>query len=176
MRFACMRILSFIFVLFSIQVQAQEFPKVETEKIDGEVVEVPTAFEGKYALIGIGTSKRAEDELRTWQVPVYNKFIAKTGLMDAMFDVEVCFLPLFTGAMRAAKGKVVKRLKENNEKLILNHVYVYSGDRSPFTEFGVDDKKEPYFFLLNPEGEVVWAGQGAFRQEYFDRIEEILSQ
>lgn len=171
-----MRIISFLFCLLTIHIFAQSFPSVETEKIGGEAVRVPAAFEGKYALIGIGTSQRAEDELRTWQVPVYNKFIAKTGLMDKLYDVEVCFLPLFTGAMRAARGKVVEKLKENNEKLILDHVYVYSGDRSPFIEFGVEDKKEPYFFLLNPDGIVVWSGKGRFKQEYFDRMEEILSQ
>lgn len=79
------------------------FPSISAERIGGQEVRIPDAFKGKYSLIGVGSSKKAEDELRTWQVPVYNKFIAKTGLMDGMYDVNVCFLPVFTGAMKAAK-------------------------------------------------------------------------
>jgi hypothetical protein len=152
------------------------FPSVTTETIQGETVNVPQAFEGSFVFIGIGTGKKAEEELKTWQVPVYNKFVAKTGLMDNMYDVKVCFLPLFTGAMKMAKNQVVQKLQENNEKLVLDNVYVYSGERGPFVNFGVDDKKQPYFYLLNPKGEVVWEGKGSFRQNYFDSLEEILSQ
>jgi hypothetical protein len=166
-----------IFWLISAFSFAQDsFPNVETETINGETVMVPESFSGNFVFIGVGTGKKAEDELRTWQIPVYNKFIAKTGLMDGMYDVKVCFLPLFTGAMKLAKNDVIRKLKENNESLILDHVYVYSGDREPFSEFGIDDKKTPYFYLLNRDGKIVWEGKGSFKQSYFDRIDEILSQ
>jgi hypothetical protein len=170
-----MLITMLVAVTLSLRAQGS-FPSVTTETIEGGTVNVPDAFEGSFALIGVGTGKKAEDELRTWQVPVYNKFIAKTGLMDNMYDVKVCFLPLFTGGMKMAKNQVVKKLEENNEKLVLDHVYVYSGERDPFLDIGIDDKKQPYFYLLNPTGEIVWEGKGAFKQTYFDRIEEILSQ
>jgi len=174
MRFSL--IFSFAFFCSFIANGQRPFPVVETETIEGRVVEVPSEFSGKHALIGVGTSKKAEDDLRTWQIPIYNRFIAKTGLMDDMYDVEVCFLPLFTGAMKVAKNNVVKRLEENNEKLILDHVYVYSGDRDPLKEVGVENRREPYFFLLSPEGDIIWSESGAFRQKYLDRIMEILSQ
>ena len=92
---------------------------------------VPGQFKGRFVFIGVGGSKKAEDDLRSWQNPVYNKFIAKTGLMDNMYDVEVCFLPLFTGAAKASKNQVIKKLEQNNEKLVLDHVYVYSGKKNP---------------------------------------------
>jgi hypothetical protein len=110
------------FFIANVTVYAQNFPSVETETLNNEVVTVPDDFSGHFALIGVGTSKKAEDELRTWQVPVYNKFIAKTGLMDEMYDVKVCFLPLFTGVAKAAKSIVVKRLQENNESVVCAHL------------------------------------------------------
>jgi len=169
--------MALLFIVPFQQLPAQKiFPSVSTETIQGEVVNVPDAFEGQFSFIGVGTGKKAEDDLRSWQVPVYNKFVAKTGLMDEMYDVKVCFLPLFTGAMKAAKSQVVQKLKKNNEQLVLDNVYVYSGAREPFEQFGIDDKKQPYFYLLNPKGQVVWQGKGSFKQAYFDRIEEILSQ
>jgi len=164
------------FFTFIIPLFSQTFPSVETEKLDGKSVKIPDAFNGHFSFIGVGTSKKAEDELITWQIPVYNKFIAKTGLMDDMFDVKVCFLPLFTGVAKAAKNKVVKKLQENNESVVYDHLYIYSGPREPFEEFGIENKSTPYFYLLDKNGKVVWEAQGKFRQSYFGEIEEILTQ
>lgn len=155
---------------------AQSFPEVTVETIEGRTVTLPDELVGKYSLVGIAGGKKAEEMLRTWQVPVYNKFIAKTGLMDEMFDVRIRFLPLFTGAMKAAKGRVVNKLKENNEPLVLNHVLIYAGDREPFEAIDAFDRKEPRFFLLDPEGRIVYRAEGPFRQRYFDDIETILTQ
>jgi len=155
---------------------AQEFPSITTEKLSGETIKVPESFKGYYTIIGVGTSKKAEDELRTWQAPIYNKFIAKTGLMDDMYNVKVCFLPLFTGVAKAGKNKVVKKLRENNESVVYDHLYIYSGSREPFDNLGLKDKSTPYFYLLDKSGVVIWKGEGRFRQAYFDEIEEKLMQ
>lgn len=174
-----LKVISLIFLLFPMlpvfgQLK-EKFPTVETEKVSGEVVEIPSAFAGKFILIGVGTSKKAEEQLQTWQNPLYRKFVAKTGFMDDMFNVELCFLPLFTGASKLAKDKVIKKLKENNEDLVIDNVYVYAGKREPFTEIGIDDRTEPYFFLLDKSGTIVWTATGGFKQKYFDQIEEILT-
>ena len=175
MRFLIIAIFSF-FVHFAFGQVGQKFPAIETETISGKAVKIPSEFSGTYSLIGIGTSKKAEEHLRTWQTPVYNKFVRKTGLMDQMYDVKIGFLPLFTGAARMAKDKVVKKLKENNEKLVMDHVYVYSGEREPFKSIGIEDKTEPYFLLLDANGKVVWYTSGKFRQKHLDEIEEVLNQ
>lgn len=175
-----MKVISAVFLIILLPIitiaQTGKFPSVETEKLNGDIIQVPDEFIGSYTLIGIGTSKRAEEDLRTWQVPVYNKFIAKTGLMDDMYNVDVCFLPLFTGLAKTAKNKVVKKLKEQNESVVYDHLYIYSGPREPFKAFGIDEKETPYFFLVDKEGFVAWKGEGRFRQSYFDEIEAILNK
>lgn len=152
------------------------FPNIETETVHGKKIDLPDHFTGKYTLIGIGTSKKAEEDLRSWQTPIYNKFIKKTGLMDQLYDVNICFLPLFTGASRMAKDKVVKKLKENNEKLVIDHVYVYAGNREPFKAIGIEDKAEPYFLMLDAGGKIVWATSGRFRAKYLEQIEDVLTR
>lgn len=152
------------------------FPSVETETVKGETIQLPDFFQGKYTLIGVGTSKKAEDDLRTWQAPVYNKFVRKSGLMDEMYDVSICFLPLFTGASKVAKDKVVKKLRQNNESLVIDHVYIYAGSREPFNNIGIGDKAEPYFLLVDENGKIVWSASGKFKRRHFDAIEEILDQ
>ncbi len=158
-------------------VQAQvgsPLPSMQMEDLNGAAIEMPAAFEGKFALIGLATTKKAEDELRTWQVPVYNKFVAKTGMMDEMFKVEVYFVPVFTGANKAAKSQVVKKLRENNEKIVKDHLLIYSGEKDSLNKLGVDDKKTPYFYLVDEMGIVRWSAEGAFRQKYLEEIESVL--
>ncbi len=176
MKFLITTFFSLCFFITAYSQVGQKFPTVETETILGEVVTFPGQFSGKYTMIGIGTSKQAEDQLRGWQNPLYQKFVAKTGLMDDMFNVNLCFLPLFTGASQMAKGKVVKKLKENNEPLVMNNVYIYAGSRDPFTNIGISDKSEPYFLLLNDAGMIVWSASGSFKQRYLDEVEAILTR
>ncbi len=174
-KFSVSLFLAFLHFQISAQV-GKQFPAVEVEDLKGGTFQLPTHFDSEFTLIGIGTSKKAEDDLKTWQTPVYNKFVAKTGLMDQMYDVDICFLPIFTGASQAAKGQVVKKLKENNESLVLDHVMIYAGSREPFEKLGADDKDAPAFVLINKQGKVVWTKRGQFRQKYLDEIEEIISQ
>ncbi len=155
--------------------KGKHFPDVQLENVDGKTYNSNVLFGKGYVLIGIGTSQKAEEDLRTWQEPVYNKYIAKTGLMDGMYDVQVWFIPLFTGANQVSKPKVIKKLKENNEPMVENHLLIYSGSKDPFDSFGVVEKREPYFMLVNSDGLVVWVAQGSFQQKYIDQIQDILS-
>lgn len=152
------------------------FPSVTVQKLSEESLNIPQAFAGSYALVGIATSKRAEEDLKTWQAPIYNKFIRKNGLMDDLFDVQVAFIPLFTGASRVAKDKVVKELRKNNESLVLDHLYIYAGDRKPFADVNLGEKDEPQIVLLDASGKIIWVGEGAFKQQYFDQIEALLTE
>ncbi len=168
--------LLFVFTSFSGFSQVgKSFPQVPLEDVHGTEYQSENLFGKGFVLIGIGTSQKAENELRTWQVPVFNRYITKTGLMDQMYDVKVWFIPLFTGASQISKPNVVKKLRENNEKLVIDNLLIYSGPREPFNEFGVDDKKEPYFLLIGADGRVKWAARGIFQQKYIDQIQEVLS-
>jgi hypothetical protein len=162
--------------VFSRALGQSTFPSIEVEKLSGKEVLLPSDLDSPYSLVGLALSKKAEEDLRTWQNPVYNKFIAKTGLMDEMFNVDVLFIPVFTGANKMAKGKVIKKLKENNESLVFDNLYIYSGSKEPFSEIGVDENSEPYFLLMDKAGKILWRAAGTFRQSHLDEIEEILMQ
>lgn len=151
------------------------FPPLSTEDLNGREVKLPKPTDATHTLIGMATTKKAEVALRTWQNPVYQKFIAKTGLMDQMFEVDVYFVPVFTGAAKAAKGNVVKKLKENNESLVADHLLIYAGDKAPFEELDMGDKKNPTFYLVDAKGKIVWEAEGNFKAKYLEEIEALLS-
>lgn len=148
-----------------------------TETLDGEEVKLPEEITGKYTLIGLAYSKKAEEDLNSWQVPTYNKFVAKTGLMDDMFDVGLFFIPMFTGAKKMVKDKIIREIEDNTDSRVRKNILIYSGEADPVKEaLKLREKDQPYFFLLNPQGKIVWRGSGRFKQSYFDEIEAILTR
>jgi len=160
------------------QVQAQVghmYPHLAGETLADKVVELPDNVKGKFAVIGMAYSKKASDDFNTWVSPVYNKFIAKTGMMDALYDVHVYFVPMFTGAKKAGKEKAMSEMEENGDKEAFPYVLFYKGDLEIYAEkLGLDDNKVPYVFLLDPSGKVVYATSGAYTEKKMLAMEKII--
>ena len=157
------------------QVIGKDFPAMTTETAEDKVVEIPTAVKGKYTLLGLAYSKKAEDELNTWFNPVYDKFVRKAGgLLEGMgYDVHVYFIPMFTGVNAAATGTAKKKALKNVDPQLLPNILFYKGDLKPYKESLDFEKRDiPYFFVLDPEGKIVYATSGAFSQAKLDEVEE----
>src|SRR6185436_15549430 len=86
------------------QVVGKMFPAMEAETVEDKKVKLPDAVKGKYALLGLAYSKKSEDELNTWFQPIFQKFIQKNkGIFESFaYDVNVYFVPMFTGINAAA--------------------------------------------------------------------------
>jgi len=72
-------------------------------------------------LLGLAYSKKSEDELNTWFVPVFNKFIQKaTGLLAGMgYDVNVYFVPCSPASMPQPPGTAKKKAIKNVDPQLL---------------------------------------------------------
>ena len=84
-------------IAFSLQAKSQVIEKISGKTIDQQHVTLPEDVKGKYTLLCFASSTKAQKDLESWLDPVYQKFIAKTGLMDDMYDVNVFFIPLVRG-------------------------------------------------------------------------------
>lgn len=170
----------FIFTLltfFSFAQSGLVFPTLNGETLHKKNITIPDDVKGKYTLLGLAYSQKAEDDLKTWYIPAYNKFIAKTGMMDDMYDVNIYFVPMFSGAKKVAKPKAMKELEKKSDSKIHPYVLFYAGDLSPYRDqLKMNSKSEPYFYLLDSAGRIVWTVSGDFKQEYFDNLETILSK
>src|SRR5689334_1401177 len=91
---------------------AQVIPSFTGETLNNKQVTIPADTKGKYALLCFASSIKAQKELESWMDPVYNKFIAKTGVMDAFFDVQVYFVPVFNGSNASMQETVRKKFSE----------------------------------------------------------------
>ena len=84
--------------LLSIEGKSQEIDNITGQTIDQKRITMPADVKGKYTLLCFASSTKAQKDLETWLDPVYQKFIAKTGIMDDMYDVNVFFIPLVKGS------------------------------------------------------------------------------
>ncbi|TXH27546.1 MAG: hypothetical protein E6Q96_06340 [Cyclobacteriaceae bacterium] len=157
------------------QVVGKQFPDMEAETVEDIKGNLPTDTKGKYTLLGLAYSKKSEDELNTWFSPVYNKFVKKaTGMLAGMgYDVNVYFVPMFTGVNAAATGTAKKKALKNVDPALLPNILFYKGELKTYKEALDFEKKDiPYFFVLDTEGKIVYATSGRFSEGKLDEIED----
>lgn len=163
------------FNLAHAQVIGKQFPDMEAETVEDKKVNLPGDTKGKYTLLGLAYSKKSEDELNSWFSPVYNKFIKKaTGMMAGMgYDVNVYFVPMFTGVNAAATGTAKKKALKNVDPQLLPYILFYKGELKSYKEALDFEKRDiPYFFVLDAEGKIVYATSGRFTEDKLDEVEE----
>lgn len=159
------------------QVVGKTFPDMEAETVEDKKVKLPQDVKGKYTLLGLGYSKKSEDELNTWFQPVFEKFVQKTtGLMAGFgYDVNVYFVPMFTGINAAATGTAKRKAIKNIDPQLLPYILFYKGELKPYKEALDFEKKDiPYFFVLDPNGKIVYATEGRYTDDKMDKIETVL--
>lgn len=159
------------------QVINMPFPEIEGETVTDEKVIIPLNTEGKFTLVGLAYSKKSEDDLYTWFQPVFNKFIQESeGLFSAFtYDVNVYFIPMFTGIKAAGMGAAKKKAIKNIDPQLHPYILFYKGDLKTYKEALDFERKDiPYFFVLDKKGKIVYATSGAFSEDKMSEIEDVI--
>lgn len=165
------------FAFADAQVVGKTFPAMEAETVEDKKVNLPTDVKGKYTLLGLAYSKKSEDELNTWFRPVFEKFIQKTnGLMAGMgYDVNVYFVPMFTGVNAAATGTAKRKALKNTDPQLLPYILFYKGELKTYKEALDFEKRDiPYFFVLDQNGKILFATSGAYTEDKMDEVEAVI--
>ena len=159
------------------QVVGKTFPAMEAETVEDRKVRLPDDTKGKFTLLGLAYSKKSEDELNSWFNPVFSTFIQKTkGLMAGMgYDVNVYFVPMFTGVNAAAQGTAKRKALKDIDPQLLPYILFYKGELKPYKEALDFEKRDiPYFFVLDPEGKIVFATSGKYTDEKLEEVEAVI--
>ena len=173
--------LFFLLLLFASSVRAQVtgkmFPNMEAETVEDKKIVLPDNVKGKYTLLGLAYSKKSEDELNSWFQPVFQKFIQKNkGLFEGFgYDVNVYFIPMFTGVNAAAAGTAKKKAMKDIDPNLLPYILFYKGELKTYKEALDFEKKDiPYFFVLDSTGKIIYATSGKYTMQKMDEVEEVL--
>ena len=155
----------------------ETFPELEGETLSEEHYNLPEDTKGKYTLLGMAYSKKAEPLLKTWFQPAYNKFIAKTGMFDQFYDVNILFIPMFVGVNQTAHKGNMKKMREKENKDLFPHILYFKGKLEPYKEsLGMDRKDLPYFYVLDKDGKIIYFTTGRFTEEKMEAIEALLEE
>lgn len=159
----------------------EQFPQIKGETADDHKVTIPEDTNGKYTLVGLAFSQKSDDELQSWFKPVYNRFIQDVGnaglFADFAYDVNVYFIPMFSGLKKAAAGTAKKKTLKKVDEELQPHILFYVGDISDYRKaLGLDQKDQPYFFVLDKTGKIVYATSGAYSEQKMEEVEEVLSE
>jgi len=168
-----------VFTNVTAQVVGKMFPVMDTETVEDKKVKLPDAAKGKFTLLGLAYSKKSEDELNTWFQPVFQKFIQKsTGVFESFgYDVNVYFVPMFTGINAAATGTAKKKALQNIDPNLLPYVLFYKGELKSYKEALDFEKKDvPYFFVLDKAGKILYATSGKYIAKKMDEIEAVMEE
>ncbi|MFK7756941.1 MAG: hypothetical protein AB8B53_08440 [Flavobacteriales bacterium] len=153
------------------------FPALTGETLNGTSVTIPEDTSGKLTLVGMAYSKKSEGSLKSWFTPLYDKFILKRGIFDADYDINLYFVPMFSGLKKAAYEGTLKKLKSSNRKDLFDNILFYKGDLEPYkTDLKLKEKETPYLFLLNQKGEIVFKTEGKFTESKLEALEEAISE
>ncbi len=171
-------LLAICFAVCSFAQKNKAFPELSGVTVEGKTVTLPVSSKGKYTLVGIAFSKKAEEDLTSWMDPMMNTFrpgTKKTNVLIPEYDVNMYFVPMFTGLNKAAAATAMKKTKESLDKRLHQHVVFYKGDMDNYKDpLQLKDKEVPYFFVLDPEGNIVLTLSGKYTDEKMESIEEII--
>lgn len=159
----------------------ERFPAIEGETVTDQKVQVPDDTRGKYTLVGMAFSKKSDDELQSWFQPVYSRFLQDAGnaglFADFAYDVNVYFIPMFSGLKKAAAGTAKKKALKKVDAGLQPHILFYVGETKSYRDaLNLEEKDQPYFFVLDKQGNVVYATEGAYTDRKMEEVETILSR
>jgi hypothetical protein len=160
-------------VFFCLACNGQKiFPLISGITLDDKQVSVPYS-NGKYSVVGIAFSRKAEEDLKKWVEPLYDSFVKKeetAGQFDFadLMDVNFLFIPLVSGFKKIV-GNFKKRSDEHYWPYILNP------EKSPVNEIRrkleVQDKEHPYFYVLDQSGTIIEMVTGQYSQAKLEKLE-----
>lgn len=154
---------------------AQVIPSFSGETADRKSFHVPSDIKGKYTILCFAMSRKAEPALETWLEPIYNTFIAKTGLMDDLYDVHVFFIPVFGNAGATFKETFKKKFRETAQEDLWPHILFSNGNLDEvIRSLGIGNSDAPCFFLLNKDGKIIYRAQGAYNEDAMDHLEDLI--
>jgi hypothetical protein len=172
-------------VLFAgISVQAQVgniFPAITGSTVKDKMITIPSDTKDKFTFVGMAYSKKAEQDLNSWFSPVYLKFIHKSDKPSLFasfgYDVNVFFMPMFTGVKAAAEGTAKKQALKKVDPRLFPHILFYKGELKKYKESLSFDKKDvPYFFVIDKDGKIVYQTSGAYSEDKMDEVETALDE
>ncbi len=169
--------LRLLFLLFMVHssLQAQRFPTFECTNDLGQTAEFLPANSGKPSLVFVQTKSADQEVLESWIDPLVQKFIRKSGMLDAMFESELYFLAFLNSTERMVLEKSKKKLQEELPLEMRGRCFYTSGSPDAIENLTLNAASS-YIVVIAANGNILGTVQGAYTEQKMELIEDLLSE
>jgi hypothetical protein len=172
-----MKKLKFLFCLlcFQTSLEAQRFPSFQSTNDLGASVAFLPATAGKPAVIFVQTNSSDDKVLQSWVDPLVQKFINKSGVLDALFESELYFLAFLNSAEALVLEKSRNKLQKELPDEMRGRCY-YTLESSETLENVVLNGAGSYIVVVDALGTILGTVQGDYTEQKMELIEDLLSE
>jgi len=105
--------------------------------------------------------------------PVGDIFPDLKGESPDAYDINLYFVPMFTGTKAAAAASAKAKMKQQVQEDIQPHVLIYRGELDAYKDkLKMDDKSKPYIFVLDKTGKIIYTTSGPYTEDKMDEIDD----
>jgi hypothetical protein len=148
------------------------FPGIAGQTLDQKPVKLPV-INGKYSVIGLAYSRKAEKDLKEWLNPIYSLFVKSGdgGALDfaEIYDVNFHFIPVIPGFRRVAA-----EFRKGTDRDFWPYIVDAEDDDIRRLESALKPSStgEPYFFVLDKDGRIVETQHGSYSDAKLEKLED----
>lgn len=164
-----------ILLISASSIIAQPLTNFTGHNLNQQQLSFPLDTKGKFTILCFATSLKSQNYLQTWVDPIYQKYIAKTGIMDDAFDVNVYFIPILKTSSRNIQENIQKQFSDNTPNDLRSHVVFSDSPSEPLlTNLKMSDESLPYIYLLDKNGNIIYRTSGGYTEDKFDAIDDLI--
>jgi len=157
------------------------FPPMECQNVDGVKHSLPNGLKGKKSVLCLAYSQKAQEKLQGWiDASVHNLILRSSEqslIPEEPYDIHAFFVAMLTGANQNLANAAEGQIKKNIDVQLHPYILLYKGELEPFkTKLKMDAKDDPYVFVLDEKGKVLYATHGSYTDKAMDEIEELIAE
>lgn len=159
-------------LLVSMYCHAQVFPPVTCSNLNGQTITLPSSKE-KYSVLLVTFGKKGNEAAETWVDPLVQKFIRKSGLLDAFFTADVYALSIVNSAEWAMIRSQDQKIKSDvPAELLSNLVYSQTNPQPVLDVIGEKAKNTATVLLIQQDGKIIRMVSGEFSDKKLEELED----
>lgn len=161
---------SFFVIHLSLSAQKQ-VAESRFQRMDGTEITFPFKDQQKPYVLVLSFGQESQKELSTWADPMVQKFIRKSGLLDAMLDAQLINLQVLSERdlmqLKLAGDRVEQEVPEELKPSLY---YVKSSDNPLKTT--TSGKSKVYVVVCDASGKISGFVGGSFSEGKMEKIEQ----
>jgi hypothetical protein len=164
-----------MFVVSSIsQTFAQkQVPTIESFNVSMEKINFPVIDHALSQVVLISFNRNAEKEASTWIDPLVQKFVRKSGLLDAMFEANLYSLSFLSESEFLQVKLAEDRLKSEIPTELHSATLFTHASKDSLKQI-LSGKSSVYVAVISSSGKLLGFVQGDFSEDKMEKIEQLI--